>query len=139
MLVSGLHTWKDVAKSVAAIVLSITCQTANAMVPAPTPPCPTNLSSKSSEQLAKRIADPSKADWWRACAADSLAQRGADSIPTFIHLLKNGDLSTQLLAINHISEVKEHGGSVREVMPLIVQDLKTYNSDDTVIRDQVSQ
>jgi hypothetical protein len=137
MLISGLRTWKGLAGSVAAIVLSITYQTANAISPVPTPPCPTNLSSESAEQLANRIADPTKEDWWRACAADSLAQRGADAIPTLIHLLQSRDVSTQLLAIDHLDEAKKHGGSVRDAVPLIVQHLKNYDLDNAYIRDQI--
>jgi len=137
MLISGLHTWKGLARSVAAVALSIPCQTANAILPVPPPPCPTNLSSKSAEQLRNRIADPTKADWWRACAAESLAERGADAIPTLIQLLKNRDISTQLLAIDHLGEAKEHGGTVREAVPLIVQHLKTYNTNDPYIQDQI--
>lgn len=137
MLISGLHSWKGFARSVAAVALSVLCQTGNAIVPVPTPPCPTNLSSKSAEQLGHRIADSTKADWWRACAADSLAQKGADAIPTLINLLKNGDVSTQLLAIDHLGEAKEHGGTVREAVPMIVQHLKTYNSHDSNVRDQI--
>jgi hypothetical protein len=137
MLISGLRTWKCLAGSVAAIVLSITYQTANAILPVPTPPCPTNLSSESAEQLANRIADPTKEDWWRACATDSLAQRGEDAIPTLIHLLQSRDVSTQLLAIDHLDEAKKRGGSVREAVPLIVQHLKDYDLDNAYIRDQI--
>jgi hypothetical protein len=137
MLISGLHIRKGLAGSVATIVLGITFQTANAILPVPTPPCPTNLSSISAERLANRIADATRENWWRACAADSLAQRGADAIPTLIHLLQNRDVSTQLLAIDHLDEAKEHGGSVYEAVPLIVQHLKTYSLDNSYIRDQI--
>jgi hypothetical protein len=131
------RAWRGLARWVAAIVLSITFQTANAVLPVPSPPCPTNLSSKSAERLANRIADTTKEDWWRACAANSLVQKGADAIPILIRLLKNGDLSTQLLAMDYVSEAKTHGGSMREIVPIIVQDLKTYNPNDPAMRGEV--
>jgi hypothetical protein len=137
MLMSGLVTWKGIVGLVAAAVLCMTSQTASAILPVLAPPCPTDLSSKSVEQLAKRIAEPSKADWWRACAAGSLAQRGADAIPMLIRLLRNKDLSTQLLAVDFVSDAKKRGGSMREVVPIIVQDLRTYHSNDPAMRDQV--
>lgn len=128
---------KHIAGLVAAAVLCMTCQTAGAIAPVLEPPCPTDLSLKSVQQLGKRIADISQSDWWRACAANSLGQRGADAVPILIRLLKSEELSTQLLAVDFVSDAKKHGGSMREIVPIIVQDLKTYHSNDPALRDQV--
>ncbi len=132
---AGLRT-SSFAGLVAAVIL-MTHQTANALSPVLPPPCPPNLSTKSAEQLANRVADPSKADWWRECAANALAEKGAEAVPVLIRLLQYGDLSTQFLAINYIYEAQEHGGAGREAVPLIVRRLKIYNLDNPYISDHI--
>jgi HEAT repeat protein len=134
---AGLLISRCFSGSIAALLLSMTHQTANAISPVPTPPCPASLSTKSTEQLATRVADSSKADWGRECAANVLAEKGAKAVPVLIRLLQYGDLSTQFLAIDSIYAAQEHGGAAREAMPLIVHRLKSYNVNDPYIRDQI--
>src|SRR5580692_1658057 len=97
---AGLLISRCFSGSIAALLLSMTHQTANAISPVPTPPCPASLSTKSTEQLATRVADSSKADWGRECATNVLAEKGAKAVPVLIRLLQYGDLSTQFLAID---------------------------------------
>jgi HEAT repeat protein len=134
---AGLRVSKCFAGSIAALILSITHQAASAISPVPTPPCPANLSTKPTEQLATHVADPSKAHWWRECAANALAEKGAEAVPVLIRLLQYGDLSTQFLAIDHVYAAQEHGGAGRKAVPLIVRRLKTYNLDNPYINDHI--
>lgn len=134
---AGLRVSRCFAGSIAALILSIAHQAANATSAVPTPPCPANLSTISAEELATHVADPSKADWRRECAASALAEKGAEAVPVLIRLLQYGDLSTQFLAIDHVYEAQEHGGVGREAVPLIVRRLKTYNRDNPYINAHI--
>jgi len=135
--VAGQPTSRFFVGTVASVILSIAHQATNAMSPAPPWPCPKTLSTEPAEQLANRVANPSSPDRWRECAADALAEKGAVAMPFLMHLIQVGDQRAQFLAMNRVSEAQARGGSAREIVPLIVHRLKTYDLDNSNVRQQV--